>query len=156
VEQAVYESSEGGVIFGYPLVDVKVALVDGSHNEDSSVEAFRAATAMAMRKGVAEAAPTLMEPVMKVEVVALEEHIGEVIGDLNGRRAQIGTMDVRPDHYRAVRSIVPLAEMFGYATALRSMTQGRGTFTMEFEHYAELPEPKLRELTGGFEIGRRS
>ncbi len=156
VEQAVHESSEGGVIFGYPLVDVKVALVDGSHNEDSSVEAFRAATAMAMRKGVVEAAPTLMEPVMKVEVVALEEHIGEVIGDLNGRRAQIGTMEIRPDQYRAVRSIVPLAEMFGYATALRSMTQGRGTFTMEFEHYAQLPEPKIRELTGGFEIGRRS
>jgi elongation factor G len=109
---------------------------------------------MAMRKGVEQAAPTLMEPMMKIEVVAPEEFIGEIIGDLNARRAQIGSMDLRPDHFRAVRSTVPLAEMFGYATDLRSMTQGRGTFTMEFDHYAELPEPVIRELTGGYEIGQ--
>jgi elongation factor G len=106
-----------------------------------------------MRKAVAEAAPTLMEPMMKIEVVAPEGFIGEIIGDMNARRAQIGNMDVRPEGYRAVRSTVPLAEMFGYATELRSMTQGRGTFTMEFDHYAELPESVVRELTGGYGFG---
>jgi elongation factor G len=155
VERAVRESAESGVIFGYPLVDLKVVLVDGSYSEeDSSEQAFRAAASMAMRKGVAQAAPTLMEPMMSVEVVAPEEFIGEIIGDLNARRAQIGSMDLRPDRFRAVRSMAPLAEMFGYATDLRSMTQGRGIFTMEFNHYAELPEPMIRELTGGYEIGR--
>jgi len=155
VEQAVRESTESGVIFGYPLVDLKVALVDGSYDEeDSSEQAFKAAASIAMRKGVEQAAPTLMEPMMKIEVVAPEEFIGEIIGDLNARRAQIGSMDLRPDHFRAVRSMVPLAEMFGYATDLRSMTQGRGTFTMEFDHYAELPEPVIRKLTGGYEIGQ--
>jgi elongation factor G len=151
VEEAVRESTESGVIFGYPLVDLKVALVDGSYNEeDSSEQAFKAATSIAMRKGGMQAVPTLMEPVMKIEVVAPEEFVGEIIGDLNARRAQIGSMELRPDGFRAVRSMVPLAEMFGYATDLRSMTQGRGTFTLEFDHYAELPEDTIQELTGGY------
>jgi elongation factor G len=155
VEQAVKGFAESGVIFGYPLLDLKVTLVGGSfHNEDSSDQAFAAATALAMRRGVSEAAPTLMEPVMDVEVLTPEEFVGEIIGDLNARRAQIGSMDVRAEGYRAVRSIVPLAEMFGYATDLRSMTQGRGTFTMEFHHYVELPRDLLQKLTGGYDPGR--
>ncbi|MGB9880651.1 MAG: hypothetical protein ACPLRM_07805, partial [Anaerolineae bacterium] len=106
----------------------------------------------AMRKGVMQAVPTLMEPIMRVEVVAPEEFVGEVIGDLNARRAHIESMDLREDGFQAVRAVVPLEEMFGYATDLRSMTQGRGTFTMEFDHYAELPESRLLELTGGYKI----
>jgi elongation factor G len=151
VEQSVRESAESGAIMGYPLVDLKVSLVDGSyHPQDSSEEAFKAAAAVAMRDGVTQATPTLMEPVMDLEVLAPEESIGEVIGDLNARRADIQSMQMRADGFQAVRSQVPLAEMFGYATDLRSMTQGRGTFTMEFDHYAELPEPMLYELTGGY------
>ena len=90
---------------------------------------------------------------MDIEVVAPEEFVGEIIGDLNARRAQIGSMDTRAEGFTAVRSIVPLAEMFGYATDLRSLTQGRGTFTMEFHHYAELPRDLLQKLTGGYEPG---
>jgi len=154
VEQGVHESTESGVIAGYPLVDLKVALVDGSYDEeDSSEQAFKAAASIAMRKGVMQASPTLMEPIMRVEVVAPEEFVGEVIGDLNARRAQIESMDLRADGFQAVRAVVPLAEMFGYATDLRSMTQGRGTFTMEFDHYAELPESRMRELMGRYGIG---
>ncbi len=153
VEQGVRESAEGGVIMGYPLVDLEVSLVDGSyHPEDSSEQAFKAATALAMREGIIQAAPTLMEPVMDLEVLAPEEFVGEIIGDLNARRANIESMEVRADGFQAVRCVVPLAEMFGYATDLRSMTQGRGTFTMEFDHYAELPESTLWELTGGYGI----
>jgi elongation factor G len=152
VEQSVRESAESGAIMGYPLVDLNVSLVDGSSNpEDSSEEAFKAAAALAMRDAVAQAAPTLMEPVMDLEVLAPEESVGEVIGDLNARRADIQSMEMRAAGFQAVRSQVPLAEMFGYATELRSMTQGRGTFTMEFDHYAELPEDMLRGLTGGYD-----
>ncbi len=156
VEEAVKGFAESGVIFGYPMLDLKVKLVGGAFDdEDSSDQAFSAAAAMAMRKGVSEAAPTLMEPVMDLEVVAPEEFVGEIIGDLNARRAQIGSMDVRADGFRAVRSTAPLAEMFGYATDLRSMTQGRGTFTMEFDHYTELPEDLLQKLTGGYGPGQQ-
>jgi len=149
VEQGVREFAESGVIAGYPLLDLGVTLVDGSHHDEhSSEEAFKAAASIAMRKGVMRAAPTLMEPVMRVEVVGPEEFVGEVIGDLNARRAQIESMDLRPNGFQAVRAVAPLAEMFGYATDLRSMTQGRGTFTMEFDHYAELPESMVRKLVG--------
>jgi elongation factor G len=151
VGEGVRESSEGGVIMGYPLTDLKVSLVDGTyHPEDSTEQAFKAAAALAMREAVTKAAPTLMEPVMDLEVLAPEEFVGEVIGDLNGRRADIGSMEPRAEGLQAIRSTVPLAEMFGYATDLRSLTQGRGTFTMEFDHYAELPESMVRQLTGGY------
>ncbi|MBC7233905.1 MAG: elongation factor G [Chloroflexi bacterium] len=154
VEQGVRESTESGVLAGYPLVDLKVALVDGSYDEENSSEqAFKAAAAIAMRKGVMQAMPTLMEPIMRVEVVAPGEFVGEIIGDLNARRAHIESMDLREDGFQAVRAIVPLEEMFGYATDLRSLTQGRGTFTMEFDHYAELPESRVQELTGGYRLG---
>jgi elongation factor G len=140
---------------GYPLVDLRVTLVDALyHPEDSSPPAFKAATAIAMRDAVTQGAPTLMEPVMDLEVVAPEEFVGEIIGDLNARRADIESMEVRVEGFRAVRSRVPLAEMFGYATDLRSLTQGRGTFTLEFDHYAELPRAMLREMTGGYDFAQ--
>jgi elongation factor G len=139
VEQGVVEAMESGVLAGYPLVDVKVALVDGSyHDEDSSALAFKIASSMALRDGVQKAGPILLEPVMRVEVVVPEEFTGDVIGNLNARGAQIESMELRAGGVQAVRAHVPLAEMFGYATDLRSMTQGRGTFTMEFDHYDEV------------------
>jgi elongation factor G len=154
IEQGIRESTESGVIAGYPLVDLKVGLVDGSYQQDESTElAYKAAAAIAMRKGVMQGAPTMMEPIMKVEVVAPAEWVGEVIGDLAARRAQIESMELRADGFQVVRGMVPLEEMFGYATDLRSVTQGRGTFTMEFERYAELPPERMRELTGGFGLG---
>jgi elongation factor G len=154
VEQGVRESAEGGVLVGYPLIDLKVTLVDGSYSEEESTEqAFKAAASIAMRKGVNEAGPTLMEPVMKAEVLVPEESVGEVIGDLNARRANIESMELRADGFQAVRSVVPLSAMFGYATDLRSITQGRGTFNMEFDHYEELPESRVWELTGGYGSG---
>jgi len=155
VEQGVRESIESGALAGYPLVDLEVGLVDASYSEEeSSEQAFKAAAMMAMRKGVMQAAPTLMEPIMKVEVLAPEEFVGEVIGDLNARRAQIESMELRADGFQAIRAVVPLAKMFGYATDLRSITQGRGTFTMEFDHYAELPAAEVARLTGGYVPGR--
>jgi elongation factor G len=154
IEQGVLESTESGVIAGYPLVDLEVRLVDGSYQQDESTElAYKAAAAIAMRKGVMQGAPTMMEPIMRVEVVAPAECVGDVIGDLSARRAQIESMALRADGFQVVRGIVPLEEMFGYATDLRSLTRGRGTFTMEFERYAELPLERMRELTGGYGLG---
>ncbi|MGB3905978.1 MAG: elongation factor G, partial [Anaerolineae bacterium] len=138
VDQGVQEAMESGVLAGYPVVDVRVRLVNGSfHEEDSSSLAFKIAGSMALRNGVQRANPVLLEPIMKVEVVVPEEFVGEVIGDLNSRRAQIEGMEAQGT-LQAVRAHAPLAEMFGYATGLRSLTQGRGTFTMEFDYYAEV------------------
>jgi elongation factor G len=151
VEKGVREAMESGVLAGYPLVDLKVALVDGSyHDEDSSEMAFKIAGSMALRDGVQKASPVLLEPVMRVEVVVPEEFTGDVIGNLNARGAQIASMELRADGVQAVQARVSLAEMFGYATDLRSMTQGRGTFTMEFDHYDEVsPEVAERIALGG-------
>jgi elongation factor G len=151
VERGVMEAMESGVLAGYPLVDLKVALVDGSyHDVDSSEMAFKIAGSMALRDGVQKAGPVLLEPVMSVEVVVPEEFTGDVIGNLNARGAQIESMELRANGVQAVRAHVPLAEMFGYATDLRSMTQGRGTFTMEFDHYDEVsPEVAERIALGG-------
>jgi elongation factor G len=133
------------------MVDLRVALADASyHEQESSEQAFKAAAMLAMRKGVMDAAPTLMEPIMRVEAVTPAEFVGDVIGDLNARRAQIESMELRADAFQAIRAVVPLAEMFGYATDLRSVTQGRGTFTMEFDHYSELPDTEVARLTGGY------
>jgi elongation factor G len=151
VEQGVKEAMESGVLAGYPLVDLKIALVGGSyHDVDSSEMAFKIAGSMALRDGVQKAGPVLLEPVMNVEVVVPEEFIGDVIGNLKARGAQIESMELRADGVQAVRAHVPLAEMFGYATDVRSMTQGRGTFTMEFDHYDEVsPEVAERIALGG-------
>lgn len=138
VERGVRDAAESGVLAGYPLVDVKFTLVDGSYDPQVSTElAFQVAASMAVRDGVEKASPILLEPVMKVEVVTPEEFMGDVIGNLNQRKAQIEGIERRGD-LQAIRAFVPLSEMFGYATELRSMTQGRGTFTMEFDHYAEV------------------
>lgn len=149
VERGVREAMENGVLAGYPVVDLRVALVDGSYHEvDSSELAFKIAASMALKNGLQEADPVLLEPIMKVEVIVPEEFTGEVVGDLSGRRAQIGGMAPRGD-LQVIRAEAPLAQMFGYATALRSMTQGRGTFTMEFDHYDRLPPELAEDITGG-------
>jgi elongation factor G len=129
------------------VVDVKVTLFDGSYHEvDSSEMAFKIAGSMAVKDAFERADPTILEPVMKVEVVMPEEFMGDVIGDLNSRRGQIEGMESRGGT-QVVRSFVPLATMFGYATDLRSMTQGRATYSMEFSHYAEVPASVASELS---------
>ena len=146
VAAGVKDALDSGPLAGYPITDLKVALVDGSfHEVDSSEIAFKIAGSMALRDGVKKAKPVLLEPIMKVEVVTPEDFLGEIMGDLNARRGQIEDMDVRGVE-RLVRCFVPLAEMFGYATDLRSLTQGRATFTMEFDHYQEVPSQKREEI----------
>src|SRR5262245_57140203 len=139
VEKGVKEAAETGVIAGYPVVDVKVTAFDGSyHDVDSNEMAFKIAASMGFKDGFRKAKPILLEPIMKVEVVTPEEYSGDVIGDLNRRRGQIMGMEDGPSG-KAVTAEVPLSEMFGYATTVRSMSQGRATFTMEFEKYVEVP-----------------
>lgn len=138
-EQGMKEACESGILAGYPVIDLKVTLVDGSYHEvDSSEMAFKIAGSMAIKNAVLKAAPVLLEPMMKVEVEVPEDFIGSVIGDLNSRRGQIEGQDTEQGTAK-VTSKVPLAEMFGYATDIRSKTQGRGIFTMEFSHYEEVP-----------------
>jgi elongation factor G len=139
VDKGVQEQMENGVIGGYPVVDVKVTLYDGSyHDVDSSEMAFKIAGSMGFKAGALNAAPVLLEPIMKVEVVTPEDYLGDVMGDLNRRRGITQGMDDSPSG-KIIRAEVPLAEMFGYATDLRSATQGRATYSMEFEKYAEAP-----------------
>ncbi|AFZ35829.1 translation elongation factor G [Stanieria cyanosphaera PCC 7437] len=139
VEQGVKESCESGILSGYPLIDVKVTLVDGSyHDVDSNEMAFKLAGSMAVREAVMKASPVLLEPVMKVEVEVPEDFLGDVMGDLNSRRGNIEGMN-SDDGQSKVSAKVPLAEMFGYATDIRSKTQGRGIFSMEFSNYEEVP-----------------
>ncbi len=150
VEQGVKEAAEGGVLAGYPIIDVKVRLVDGSfHEVDSSDMAFKMAGSMAFKEGVQRGNPVLLEPVMEAEVVVPEAHVGDVTGDLASRRAQIEGIEMRPGGIQAVKAMVPLAEMFGYATEIRSMTQGRGAFTMEFDHYAQVADTVTEKLLVG-------
>jgi elongation factor G len=137
VEKGVREATESGVLSGYPVTDLKVQLIDGSfHEVDSSEMAFKMAAIMCFREGLHKGLSVLLEPIMKVEVVVAEEYLGEILGQVSSRRGEILGMDMRPGNAQAVRATVPLAEMFGYATELRSGTQGRGVFTMEFDHYA--------------------
>ncbi len=139
VDKGIKEAVETGVIAGYPIVDVKVTLFDGSyHDVDSNEMAFKIAGSMGFKEGFRRAKPVLLEPIMKVEVVTPEEYSGDVIGDLNRRRGQITAMDDRADG-KVISGDVPLSEMFGYATTVRSMSQGRATFTMEFSKYVEVP-----------------
>ena len=139
VDKGIKEAVDTGVIAGYPIVDVKVTLFDGSyHDVDSNEMAFKIAGSMGFKEGFRKARPVLLEPIMKVEVVTPEEYSGDVIGDLNRRRGQITGMDESPAG-KVITGEVPLAEMFGYATTVRSMSQGRATFTMEFEKYVEVP-----------------
>jgi len=150
IQKGAKEAMESGVLAGYPMVDVLVRLVDGSYHEvDSNEMAFKIAASMAVKDGALKAKPILLEPIMKVEVTVPDEYTGDVIGNLSARRGQIEGMEPRPGGVQAIRSHVPLANMFGYATDLRSTTQGRGTFTMELEHYAQVPENVAQEILTG-------
>ena len=146
VNKGIREQMENGVIAGYPMVDVKVTLYDGSyHDVDSSEMAFKIAGSMAFKEGAAKASPVLLEPIMSVEAVTPEEYMGDVMGDLNRRRGVLQGMDDTPAG-KAVRAEVPLKEMFGYATDLRSLTQGRATFSMEFIKYVQVPSSIADEI----------
>jgi len=147
VDQGIREALEGGVVAGYPMVDIKVRLVDGSYHEvDSSEMAFKIAGSMAFKEAARRASPTLLEPVMAVEVVAPKEFVGTVVGDLNRRRGRIQGTEPRQGGLEVVNASVPLSEMFGYATSVRSATQGRATFTMQFEKYMEVPNSIAQEI----------
>jgi elongation factor G len=147
VEKGVKEAAEAGVLAGYPVVDVKITLRDGSfHEVDSNEMAFKMAATFAFREGFQKGGPVLLEPIMKVEVLAPEEYLGDVMGNLAGRRATISGIEPRTGNVQAVHAMVPLAEMFGYATELRSSTQGRGVFTMEFDHYQTLAETEAQAV----------
>jgi elongation factor G len=151
VEQGVRGAIESGVLAGYPMVDFKAILVDGSYHEvDSSEMAFKIAGSMALKEAVQKAGPVLLEPVMKVEVVVPEGFTGDVVGNLSSRRGNIEGMEPRGVGMQAIQAHVPLAEMFGYATDVRSMTQGRGTFTMEFDHYDQVPETLAQQILSGW------
>jgi elongation factor G len=147
VEKGIKEAAESGVLAGYPVTDLKVTLFDGSfHEVDSNEMAFKMAASMAFKEGVHRGSPVLLEPMMKVEVVVPEEFLGDVMGQINSRRGNILGMDARPGNAQAVRALLPLAHMFGYTTQLRSATQGRGVFSMEFDHYAPVPQSVAEEI----------
>ena len=147
VDAGIREAMEAGVLAGFPVVDIKIRLVDGSyHDVDSSEMAFKVAGSMAFKEASKRAKPVLLEPVMAVEVVTPEEYMGDVIGNINSRRGQIEGMEPR-GNAQVIKARVPLAEMFGYATDVRTMSQGRATYTMQFLHYAEVPHSIAEKLT---------
>jgi elongation factor G len=147
-EVGIKEAMETGVVAGYPMVDVKATLYDGSYHEvDSSDIAFKMAGSMALRDGAAKAKPILLEPIMKIEIVAPEQFLGDIMGDLNSRRGHIDSVGSR-DVLSVIRALVPLAETFGYATNLRSLTQGRAAYSLEFDHYDEVPAELADQITG--------
>jgi len=149
VEKGVREAMEAGVLAGYPVVDIEVTLVDGSfHEVDSSDLAFKNASAIAFHEGMKKASPILLEPVVKLQVVVPENYLGDVLDDLNVRRTKITKMD-RRSQMAIVNGFAPLAEMFGYATSLRSLSQGRATYSMEPSHYEEVPEELAKEILEG-------
>lgn len=148
VEQGIREAMQSGVLAGYPVVDVKVRLFDGSYHEvDSSEMAFKIAGSIAFKEAAKKANPVLLEPIMEVEVETPEDYVGDVIGDLNSRRGKIMGMENK-GVITVIKALVPLAEMFGYATTLRSLTQGRGTFIMKFSHYDEVPQSIAEQIIG--------
>lgn len=146
VEAGVRDSLNNGVLAGYPLIDVKARLFDGSyHDVDSNEMAFKIAASMALKNAAAKCNPVLLEPMMKVEVIIPEEYMGDIMGDITSRRGRVEGMDAR-GNAQVVRAMVPLAEMFGYATSLRSNTQGRGVFSMSFDHYEDVPKSVAEEV----------
>jgi elongation factor G len=146
VQAGLADSMENGVIAGYPLIDVKARLVDGSyHDVDSSEMAFKVAASLALKNAVSKCDPAILEPMMKVEVVIPEEYMGDIMGDITSRRGRVEGMEAR-GNAQVVKSFVPLSEMFGYATSLRSNTQGRGTYSMHFDHYEEVPKSIAEEI----------
>ena len=148
-ERGMRDALSSGAVAGYPLIDIKVELVDGSYHEvDSSEMAFRVAGSMALREGVRRARPVLLEPVMDVEVVTPGDYMGDIMGDLSSRRGRVGGMTERAGA-RVIGASVPLGEMFGYSTSLRSMSQGRAVYTMQFSHYDQVPRSKREEIVAG-------
>jgi len=148
VDSGVQEAMDSGILGGYPVVDIKVTLYDGSYHEvDSSEMAFKIAASMALKEALQKAKPVLLEPIMKVEVIVPEEYMGDVIGDINSRRGRIEGMEPR-DGVQVVKAFVPLGEMFGYATDLRSKTQGRAVYTMQFDHYEQVPNNIAEKILG--------
>jgi elongation factor G len=146
VEQGMKEALENGVLAGYPVIDVRVELIDGSyHDVDSNEMAFKIAGSMAIKEGVKRAKPVLLEPIMDVEVVTPSDYMGDIMGDLSSRRGKVGGMTERAGA-QVIGASVPLSEMFGYSTNLRSMSQGRAVYTMQFAHYDEVPKSKADEI----------
>jgi elongation factor G len=146
IEIGIREAMERGILAGYSLTGIGVALYDGSYHEvDSSEMSFKVAGSLAFQDAAKRAHPVMLEPIMEVEVVTPEDYMGDVIGDLNRRRGRVGSMEARAG-FQVVTADVPLAEMFGYATDLRSATQGRATYTMQFDHYQEVPRPQAEEI----------
>ncbi len=146
VEKGILAAMQNGVIAGYPVVDIKAILVDGTfHAVDSSEMAFSIAGSMAFQEGFKKGKPVILEPVMEVEVVTPESYLGDVVGSLNSRRGRIERMDSRSVS-QVITALVPLAEMFGYATTLRSLTQGRATYTMQVAHYESVPQKIMDEI----------
>jgi elongation factor G len=146
VQAGLEDALQNGVVAGYPLIDIKAALVDGSyHDVDSSEMAFKIAASMALKNAVSKCSPAILEPMMKVEVVIPDEYLGDIMGDITSRRGRVEGMEAR-GNAQVVRAFVPLSEMFGYATALRSNTQGRGTYSMHFDHYEEVPKSISEEI----------
>jgi elongation factor G len=151
VQDGVRESLEGGVLAGFPMTDVKTTLTDGSYHEvESTPIAFKIAGSMAFKDAAGRAVPVLLEPVMKLEVISPDDYLGDIVGDLNARRGKIEGMEMRGGS-RAINSRVPLAEMFGYATILRTLTQGRGVFSMEFMEYETTPLQVMEEIVARIE-----
>ena len=146
VESGVREALDSGILAGYPIIDLKVELIDGSyHDVDSSEMAFKIAGSIALKEGIRKAKPVLLEPIMDVEVVTPADYMGDIIGDLSARRGKVGGMTERAGA-RVIGASVPLGEMFGYSTTLRSLSQGRAVFTMQFAHYEEVPTSKADEI----------
>jgi elongation factor G len=152
-ETGIKGAMETGVVSGYPVVDIKATIYDGSYHEvDSSDIAFKMAGSIALRNGVTRAKPIILEPVMKLEVVAPDEFLGDIIGDLNSRRGHIESIETR-DGMAVVHALVPLSETFGYTTSLRSLTQGRAAHSLEFYQYEELPAELADQITGKAAVG---
>jgi len=150
VQDGIREAAQSGIMAGYPAVGIKVSILEGSYHEvDSSDLAFKIAGSMAMKDAFMKAKPILLEPYMKVEVVVPEEYAGDVMGYLSSRRANIAGLDTRGDGVSAIHAHAPLGNMFGYATNLRNMSQGRGSFTMEFDRYEPVPESIADDIVKG-------
>ena len=146
IEAGIREALEGGVVAGYPLVDIKVTAFDGSYHEvDSSELAFKMAGSMALKSGVNKASPVILEPIMRMEVVTPKEYLGDIIGDVTSRRGHIESIETHGE-ICIIQALIPLAETFGYATSLRSQTQGRASHTLEFHSYQEIPASILKEV----------
>ncbi|MEG0378657.1 MAG: elongation factor G, partial [Eubacterium sp.] len=149
IDQGIKEAMHNGVLAGYPVIDFKVTVYDGSyHDVDSSEMAFKVAGSMAFKNGMRKADPVIMEPMFKLEVVVPEEYMGDVMGDINSRRGRVEGMEAR-NGAQVIKGMVPLAEMFGYATSLRSKTQGRGVYTMQFSHYEAVPKSVAEKIIEG-------